>query len=496
MAPPVVFLALLHVGAAHGSAMDTFGPGAASASMGGGGTPFHRDAAGVFLNPADVVTIPTINETLLGYQLVRTEFQPFPDLWWDVNQDGLVNEDDPPLQIQPDYEPGDGLLFATEHRFGRRVAIGGALFLPHDRILSLYTFEASQPNYFMYDSRLKFYAVVLAGAVQPVRGVSLGVGVRMIPYARIDITATIDATVTTADEDDEDALDLMTDLEADIQTMQLRLVPTFAPFVGFRWDVGEVVPQLDGVFVAGTWRGTTGLPVEVDVDLQADVHADDLGDLGDVVIPISGDVLITMYDHYLPEQWVVGLGVESFPFLNAYVDLRFTRWSGMNMNVAQVATAELGTPLWKLGEGVIRDGNPYVVEFRDTWSFRAGGEFKPFRADLPGRMDYVHPRLRIGAGLEPYALVSQTSQTAFLDSDRLILSGGAGMEHKDPFRGRVVMNWDLFYQHQVVWRDTYLRDMPDTPTAGYPREADAYGQAAIPIGGKVWTGGLQLDVRY
>lgn len=476
--------------------MDTFGPGAASTGLGGGGIAMPRDAGAVFLNPGILTRSPFRNETLLGYQLVRTELTPFPSLWWDTNADGLLDESDAPLETQPDYVPGDGLLFATNHRLGRKVGVGAALFLPHDRILSLNTFDASLPHYPFYDSQLQFYAVVLAAAVEVAPGVALGAGARMIPWARYDIAATIDATVTQADPEDQDALDLITDVRVDVHEMNLLLVPSLAPFVGLHWDVGALVPALQGVQVAGTWRGDVGLPVQVTGDVRVNVTAEDLGELGDILIPVTAELGLDVYDHYLPEQRAVGVCLTVVPWLTGYVDLRQTLWSRMNVNVAQVVQVDVTTPLWTLDEGFWDDGNPYEVTWADTWSWRGGAEYVPPPVHMAGPMDHLQFRVRGGGGIEPSPLVSQTADTAFLDADRMVLAGGLSAEHMDPFKSATHVRWDLFYQDQILGSGQYTRPEPGVPTAGYPREGDPEGGSSIPVGGHIWTAGAQLQVLW
>jgi long-subunit fatty acid transport protein len=476
--------------------METFGAGAGSTAMGGGGLAFPMDAGAVFLNPASLVRLPGQHGATVGYQLIRSEFPDFPALWWDTNRDGLVDAADEPLRIQPDYNAGDGVFVGATDKLGKRFGFGIAVFVPKDYILRLATFEPELPIYFMYDTRLQRYAMAAGFGWEQFPGVSVGGGVQLIPQARYSIVATIDATFTGAIEGDTEAWQLMRSLTLDVHEMTLDLVPGFAPMASLDWNVGRSIPALRGLYVAASWRGALGLPVDVRGDLQGNIRVEDAGDLGAVLFPLAVKVGLGVWDHYLPEQVSGGLGLELFDSLRLYGDLRWTRWSRMPVNITRVIEASVDAPFFEVDPSNIHDGNDAVAVFRDTFSLRAGGEIRLPRWDVGPPFDHVRLHLRGGAGLEPSPLLEQTVATALLDADRAVLAGGIGVEHRDPFGWVGETRWNVFGQFQRLGRGALERPVLSQPTPGQPIQADADDMTRIEIGGRLWTTGLQLDFEY
>ena len=104
----------------------------------------------------------------------------------------------------------------------------------------------------------------------------------------------------------------------------------------------------------------------------------------------------------------------------------------------------------------------------------------------------MEPVLRFGVALIPSPLVSQEVGTAFLDSDRLLATLGAGIQHDDPL-GLVPgpVRWDFFYtrtklaEGQLEIADSQSQ-RPGAPVDGQP----------IPIGGTLWSAGAQMTVSF
>jgi long-subunit fatty acid transport protein len=488
--------ALLTVSPAAGSAVNTFGSGAGASALGGGGMALPQDGGIVFQNPAGLVRLPGENGVMLGYGLVRSEFQEFPDLWWDTNRDGRVDDNDVPLDHQPEYKPGDGLHLAMHRRIGRRFALGAALFWPKDRILELSTFEPELPTYFMYDSRLQRYGLAVGFGWEQIPGLSLGGGVRIIPRARYNITATIDATVVGGGDGQDDVGELVTDITVDVHDMSLDLVTDFAPMASFHWQPGELIPFLSWLQLAGAWRGTTGLPVEVTGDLQANIKVEDIGNLDDVVLPVLLLVELGVYDHYVPEQFTLGGAITPLPWVSLYGELWWTRWSEMQINVTEVVYAHLDSPLFDIDDSNIHEGNVTHFVWRDTISPRFGGVIDLPRIEVDNAARYLQIRLRGGGGIEPTPLVSQSEYTAILDASRLVVAGGFQLEHRDPFQIADVARWSGWFQLHRLGTGSFERQWLGQPTAGYPIEVNDGSTTSIPVGGQLWTAGMQLELDY
>lgn len=478
------------------SVMDTFGAGAAATAMGGGVLSPAVDSGGVFSNPAALPQVPGEHEFLASYALVRSRFEPIPELWWDTNRDGIIDGSDDPLQLSSSYDPGDGVLLSTAHTIGQRLGLGAGLFLPQDRILSLATFEPELPHYFRYDSRLQCYAVAAGIGFDLFYGLSVGAGFRMIPQALYSIDGTLDVHVTAASEGDEEAADLVESVEVDIHQMRLDLIPDFAPLLGFTWEAGRAWPALRGLTLSGAWRGTVGLPVDVDADLQVNIHGDDIGDLEDMVIPVDLGLVLDVYDQYLPHQLSLGATWTWKDRLTAHAEVRHTFWSAFDVNITETTALRVEAPLVEISDDVLVEGNQTTITWRDTWSWRVGGQVRIAEIPLEGRLHHLGFRARAGGGKEPSPLVDQTAASVLLDSDVRVLAGGLGVEHRAPFRDDATMHWDLFGQHHHLASGDLKRHEPSEPTAGYPLEADAEGFTHIPFGGDVWTAGAQWSLHY
>jgi len=489
-------LPLILAAPGYASAPNTFGSGAGASAMGGGAIALPQDAGIVFGNPAGLVRLPGENGIMLGYGLVRSEFDEFPQLWWDTNRDGRIDDNDNPLDVQPEYAAGDGMHAAMHRRIGRRFALGAALFWPKDRILKLSTFEPELPTYFMYDSRLQRYGLAVGFGWEQIPGLSLGGGVRIIPRARYNITATIDATVVTAGEGQDDVGELVTDITVDVHDMSLDLVTDFAPMLSFHWQPGELIPFLSWLQLAGAWRGTTGLPVEVTGDVQANISIDDIGNLDEVVLPVLLLVELGVYDHYVPEQFTLGGAITPFPWVSLYGELYWTRWSAMLINVTEVIDASIDSPLFDIDESAIHEGNVTHFVWQDTLAPRFGGVIDLPRIEIDNAARYLQIRLRGGGGIEPTPLVSQSETTAILDASRLVVAGGFQIEHRDPFQIADVARWSGWFQFHRLGRGSLERQWLGQPTAGYPIDTDASGTTGIPVGGHLWTAGMQLELDY
>ncbi len=482
--------------AAQASPVSIFGAGAGSISSAGGGLAMPRDGSIVFTNPAALVRLPGENGVLLGYALVRSHFEEFPELYWDTNRDGQIDDDDTPLDLQPAYETGDGLHLALHRRVGRRFALGAALFWPKDRIIKLSTFEPELPNYFMFDSRMQRYGLAVGFGWEQIRGLSLGGGVRIIPQARYDISATIDASFQGAEEGVDDPNELVSEVTVDVHEMSLDLITDFIPVVSFHWDVGQLIPHMQWLQLAGSWHGSGGLPVDVDGDLQVNAAITDVGSLDDILMPVLVRTQLGVYDHYLPAQLCFGASVQPFEFMTVFVDAQRTYWEAMEINVTEVVYAHVESPLFTVHDEDISEGNPMDFTWRNTWAFRVGGELALPRWDVNNPLQYVQVRLRGGGGIEPSPLVEQSELTAILDSDRLVLGGGLQVEHRDPFNLAQVTRWSVFGQLHLLADGEFQRRDPGVPTGGHPVEVGSDGYTSIPVGGRVWTLGGQLELDY
>jgi hypothetical protein len=472
-------------GAAHAGAVDLYGFGARSMGRGGGGVARVDDSAGVFINPAGLARMDTADLTV-GYHVLRMRFPELPAVHWDTNRDGWLDDTDSPLQPSTDYGNSDGVMIGVGRPIGRRLGIGIGGFVPVNELMRIRTFEPSIPTYLMYENRTHRYELTAGFGWEQLPGIYAGGAVEMLARAKYEIAVTLDAPVRTATEEDGSVGDLVGPLTLDAHRMSLDLVPSLAPIVGIMWDAGELVEPLDGLVLAGSWRGTSGLPVDVDVDLQANVRVTQAGTLDDpVVLPVLAPIRLDFFDHYVPSRLTFAAAWEAERWA-VNTDIYRYGWSKMQVSIAEVVGGGLDTPLVSITDGELNDGNPYDVRLEDTWNLRVGAEGRVVDTPLPKDWGDLELDLRGGFVYEPTPLVGQGTDSALLDSDRMMFATGLSVQHGEPFgvMGGPI-SWDLYGQLHVLASGKL--PMPSNPEqAGTPVSASGFD-----IGGRIWAFGLQ-----
>lgn len=479
-------------GEAHASPIEFYGFGGRELGRASAGMVLPEGAGSVLSNAAALPGSP-LARLSVGFLGVGARFDEIPAVYWDTNQDGLLDADDKPLEVGPDYEPVQGFLLGATLPAGKTLCFGVALFFPVQRILRLETFEPSIPTYFLYANRSQRYEIGAAVGWRPVAGLAIGGGVQMIPRAAYSLDATLDVTVTGADEGDTEAGDVL-GANLDVHTMALDLVWGFSPNVDLHWDVGQAIPALDGLLLGAQWRGEAGLPVDVELDLQINAGTADLGDTEDAVVPLLLALNLGVFDHYLPERLSFGGAYTIADTLTLSADVRRTAWDKMRLNIAEVTEVSIDGAAIHLDDSDIADGNPYDLTLRPTWSGRVGADLFLPPIKLSERFGDLRLGVRGGLGYEPTPLVSQTAATALLDADRIIFAVGLGAEGDDPFRkpgNRRAVRLDGFFQYHVLATGELDRGTPSEPTAGY-----AVDGSAIPVGGHLVAAGAEWSVEY
>ncbi|MEQ1502494.1 MAG: hypothetical protein ABMB14_09690, partial [Myxococcota bacterium] len=339
-------------------------------------------------------------------------------------------------------------------------------------------------------------AAAIGGQVLP--GVSIGLGANLLAKAHIRVGATIDAAVnppeatgtTTAATPDLDAA--VSDVTIDVHTIDFQVVPAVAPLAGIQLDLGRWWAPLDGLVLGGAYQGRVGLPLDVDLDLQANAEVTGFGDLEPFVAAAVAEATLTLFDHYVPQRISLGMAYRRSDVLTVYLDGRWTDWRGLVLNVARLDEASLTSPFVSIDDAAIHDGNPYTIVVKSTWSLRMGADLELPKIAIAGRIRYVQWSVRGGFGFEPTPLVSQGSSSAFLDTDRTMFTFGVGEESWDPF-GLVdgAVRFDLFFQWHVLARATLPRTSAG-PVAGYPADS----ASGIPVGGTMPVIGGQWSFEY
>lgn len=482
----MLLLAAVHAALAGPS--EVFGLGGRSIGRGGASVAAPDAVEAALYNPAALAAVPH-PVFAVGYGLVRAEFDDVPPVAWDTNQDGLVDEHDDPLVIDVDPRPGDGTTIAFSRPLGKRFGLGLVAFLPKDRLILISSHEPSLPSYLMYEGRLNRFEAAAGLGGEVWRGLRVGAGAQMLAKARVHLGMTLDLAVTGAEEGDQDMSSLIAGTTMDVHDITLDVVPAVVPVAAVQWELGELTEALAGITLGARWRGASGLPVDVDVDLQANVTAQDIGELDPLTIALVLPVVLGYTDHYIPSQMVFGAALRVRELGRVQVDVERTAWSAMIPSIANVIEGEIQSPLFSLEDPSISDGNAYELLLEDTWGTRFGLDAWLLDRELDGKLAFVALTLRAGGGYQPSPMVRQGAATAFLDSDRLLFAGGLGLEHGDP-TGLVPgpVAWDVFFQgHLLADGELAVAEA----RAGAPADG-----APIPVGGSLWTAGLQWSFEY
>jgi long-subunit fatty acid transport protein len=478
--------------AAQASPMEFYGFGARKMGRGGGGVALSEGAESILQNPAALAG-QRYPQASLGFVGVDTQFTPIAPVWWDTNRDGLVDDQDDPLDVGPSIDPVHGFMLGVTRPIGTMMSFGLGLFLPMDRLLRLQTFEPQLPTYFLYQNRAQRYELAIGGGIRPIWGLSVGGGFQMIPRAKYKLDATMDVTLSGAESGDTSAADVV-GVGLDVHDMSLDLVPGFAPIVALHWDAGKAFPALDGLQLGASWRGEAGLPVDVDIALQINARTEDLGDLDPAVLPLYLGVSLGVFDHYTPSQLNLGAAYTIAHTCTITADVKRTAWDAMTPSIARVTHLTVNGAGLEIPDGTAVDGNPFDVTLQPTWSPRLGVELALPRFKLWPRFGEWEIDVRGGVGFEPTPLVSQSADTALLDGDRTLFALGLGFEADDPFRhpgNERRVRLDGFFQYHIVQSGSLDRGDPGTPTAGYSVDG-----SPIPIGGHLLAAGVQWGLEY
>lgn len=449
-------------------------------------------AEAAWLNPAALAGQGN-DAFFVGYAALRADFPELPPVYWDTNVDGTINDDDEPLRLADPGGAYDGVQLGLRRGIGDRFAIGLGAFLPKDRLLRISSMEPSLPDYFLYNRRLQRFELAAGAGLDVWKGLHVGAGAQILAKASVVMVGRLGLSVQGAEEGDEDMSGLISQTTFDMNSIDLDVKPELLPVLALDWDVGALVPALDGLYLGGTWRGSGGLPVDIDVDLELDADVSNMGDLDPISLALLARLQMAFLDHAEPARWSAGAAYSWKRRVLATVDVVGTQWQDVIPSVTRIdeANSSLQSPLFQQEDPSVTDGNPYDLELQRTLSVRAGAEVSPYDRDRSGRLRFLRLALRGGFDYEPSPLVSQGRGSAFLDADRLVFSAGAGVEHGDP-TGSIdgPVSWDLFFQRHLLAEGSLDREL-EPYQAGAPVDG-----APIPIGGHLTAAGLQWSIVY
>ena len=73
---------------------------------------------------------------------------------------------------------------------------------------------------------------------------------------------------------------------------------------------------------------------------------------------------LSVFDHYVPARLSLGVAYQVQDFLLMYVDGRWTQWSKMTVNIAQVTDGHIDAPLLSQSTIPIGDSDRYILKPR------------------------------------------------------------------------------------------------------------------------------------
>jgi len=234
--------------------------------------------------------------------------------------------------------------------------------------------------------------------------------------------------------------------------------------------------------------------MDIDVVMDGQINAGlvDAGELEATTLALVYYSKVHVLDHFLPGQIQLGAAYSPTDALDVYFDAQLTHWSGMELNIAQTTDASLQATLADLSASGVGDGNALDVGFRNTMAIKTGLSLRFPEWDLGEKFGRIRLIPRGGFGYEPSPLVSQSDDSALLDSDRLIFALGLGTIHHFQALGETRrLDWDVFFQLHKLATGSLPRVQGEEARAGYPVEG-----SAVPIGGQVAIAGVQTRYQY
>ena len=468
---------------------DMLGFGGKSMGSGGGGVAMVEDGTAAWLNPGGLSRIrrPTM---ALGGLVGFDRFKEVPDVWWDTNRDGVVDERDDPLEWSTDVQNISGFQLHVGRNVGGKFGFGLMAWLPAKRLYRLSTIEPDLPTYVFYENRPQRYVLAAGVGGEIVRGVNVGLSIDSQSRAVFNLYGTLDASVAAPEDDDASTSALITDVNIDVHDLELDLRYSILPVVGVQLEAGRWVDELDGLVIGASYRPGQAVIVKADLDIQTNVSVQDVGDLDPFVVGSIVRGQAELYDHYIPPRLALGVAYRTDEVFSAYLDATWMDWRKARFQVTQLASIDITAPLADFDEAVT-DGNVYQAELASTWTIRTGLDLKLPEVPLDNDWEYLRVSVRGGFAYVPTPLRAQSNNAAFLDADRIQVTLGAGVEFHDPFELVDAPVWfDLYGQvHQLG--STTLPRQSDVPRAGFPVQG-----AGVPIGGSLVVVGGEWGFEY
>ena len=236
-------------------------------------------------------------------------------------------------------------------------------------------------------------------------------------------------------------------------------------------------------------------PAVLNLDFNAVVQ--EIGSLGDVLIPIRTQLVYSAVDFGTPRQIAVGLGW-SRPRFQIGLDITWNQWSSVLPNTARIdeALTDVEIGLVDLDTRVLNSRQIDNLDLNDTASVRVGVEARPMGRFLSGKVGSKFREIGIvvrgGYGFEGAFTPEQTGLTNLLDNPVHSFSLGFGVWTWNPvptIDGKIEV--DLFAQLHVLQPRTHIKE-GSYAEGNYPEGWPTLGQ--VRSGGFVPTLGATLNL--
>ncbi len=525
---------------ANASIPDLVGMGPSNISMGSASTALANDAYGAYYNPAGIgqarritmAAAPILGQAMLG---------DFSGIVYDTNGDGLLQD----TLGFPDYGPvgtdyrtstdaGTSPFYTSGVQFGivlpvwHVMAIGITGYLPSDALMRVSVADPSIPYYVMFADRNNRFAVSPALSIHPMQGLYLGVGAQVMAGIQADATLSTHANVS-AFSSEEGAPAVDAQIQADIDQLDVAITPDLRLNGGLIIDASllsksrdpDKVTRLQRHAIGLSWRGVwlANTNAHVTANVTGQVKFDDETLLLSQLVeePIALDIA-GLQAFFNPPQAAFGLRtgfgdvrdgtntLESTPRVQLTADATWTQWSSF-----QETTAPAMELVIESLEGVEMSANVGQdygsPKFKDTISYRAGMQIATGSFLTKPAIQDMQVKVRMGAQWVPTPVPAQTGKTNYMDSDRVVGTGGLGFEigRLAPFDGlppvtQGPISLDIGGQYHYLLPRTQVKDedlIQDSNGDGIPEYIQGYPLSGeLTSYGAYWvvTAGLSMQL--
>lgn len=430
------------------SPLDVYGFTSRHAAMANTGTAFADDYSGVYYNPAALILA---EHPIFGFGFIYSN----PSLQTEASPEvkGKIS----PMKNLTGFPIGLALPFSGKLK--GRVSLGFGLLLAGDLnrtyFVSGYAPKTNYPQYVQVDQRIYRTAINLGIAVKPLRYLSLGLGIHLIPNSPGTMYIKMDsANYAGSGEPPEAYLD---------------------------WNWEYHLSPIAGLLLDLPPRWKVGLAFRDEIDTLLDIPVDTVIKIS--VLEAQLKIPLQAHMNYTPRQLALGASFQVTPSLNTALDLTWIAWSRFPSPSGEIKIEEVGI------NGTLLEKDSYIMQeirknlpknpdpdFHDTLVPALSAEWS-LRKDL---------RIRGGYSFLPTPVYDQSSRaTNFLDSNRHLLTIGMGVSFTDPFGilSRPA-GLDFHLQGHIFQNRKTIKSEEDNP--GYP---------GYETGGSILSGGVSFRME-